>query len=638
MYSVIVAKPARAYTCIPTNYFTVPQGWIEKWFPGFSYAIQQDRVVRIYSAIPSISTSVLQTESQSAYAQWNNASGYCLPSFSYSPVASYPAPNKTCVVIFATHQDYVTAGGDPFIGIAKTLLHADYYSGNLYDAELLIDGSVSQGWSPSCAAGGCPANQFSLLGVVVHEWGHMLALDHPAAPDGFCTDFTVMDARGSTPGSSSQETLKLNDAYAISRLYQGFPVSADLEFSASGSATTDTLYWSETISRYCWYNLSVSDACWGPYTSIGRVMGVTATNHYSFIAPAQYYRNYYYRLTVEQSGVVVDSARTASIRTQGTPVTVPGTPASLSATPRAAGGAALSWQASSGPVDGYYVYRSVHSLPDCGDADLTLALVTGTSMVDSTAQAGLTYAYRVRAFNSTASSAISEQVTVDVPPPDNTPPAAVNDLTLSGRCTSLDVQWTAPGDDGTSGTAHHYDLRMSTSNITNANFSSATPISTGAPGSPGTQESVNVYLGACSGRQYFALKTVDEVGNTSALSNVTYGGTPCIEFCDDGFAPVPVARLAFALAAPAPNPARGSAELRFSIPARLAKSDLELSAFDPLGRPVRTIQSAQEVRAGTYSVTWDLRDARGKAVPNGVYFLRLQVGAETMRRTLLVVR
>lgn len=221
--------------------------------------------------------------------------------------------------------------------------------------------------------------------------------------------------------------------------------------------------------------------------------------------------------------------------------------------------------------------------------------------------------------------------------PDIYPPAVAS-LQLDGHCTSIDVQWTAPGDDGSVGTAHHYDLRMSDSNITDSNFGSATPISTGSPGSPGTQESVNVSLGLCSGTKYFALKTVDEVGNTSALSNVPYGGTPCTEFCDDGGAPTPLEKLAFALAEPAPNPAGGPAELRFSIPARLTKAPLELGAFDPLGRRIRTIEDTRPAQAGRYSVTWDLRDARGHSVPNGIYYLRLRVGHETLMRTLLVLR
>ncbi len=40
------------------------------------------------------------------------------------------------------------------------------------------------------------------------------------------------------------------------------------------------------------------------------------------------------------------------------------------------------------------------------------------------------------------------------------------------------------------------------------------------------------------------------------------------------------------------------------------------------GRTVRTLASGHQ-RAGSYSVTWDSRDNRGRQVPRGVYFYRL---------------
>jgi flagellar hook assembly protein FlgD len=39
-------------------------------------------------------------------------------------------------------------------------------------------------------------------------------------------------------------------------------------------------------------------------------------------------------------------------------------------------------------------------------------------------------------------------------------------------------------------------------------------------------------------------------------------------------------------------------------------------------RTVRTLASGHQ-RAGSYSVSWDARDSRGKQVPYGVYFYRL---------------
>ncbi len=59
---------------------------------------------------------------------------------------------------------------------------------------------------------------------------------------------------------------------------------------------------------------------------------------------------------------------------------------------------------------------------------------------------------------------------------DTTPPAAVTNLAISNiTATSVLLSWTAPGDDGNTGTATTYDVRYSSSAINDANFSSADP-------------------------------------------------------------------------------------------------------------------------------------------------------------------
>ena len=50
----------------------------------------------------------------------------------------------------------------------------------------------------------------------------------------------------------------------------------------------------------------------------------------------------------------------------------------------------------------------------------------------------------------------------DTSPPDTTPPAAVSNLATSSPTTnSITLNWTAPGDDGSTGTATTYDIRYS---------------------------------------------------------------------------------------------------------------------------------------------------------------------------------
>ena len=105
---------------------------------------------------------------------------------------------------------------------------------------------------------------------------------------------------------------------------------------------------------------------------------------------------------------------------------------------------------------------------------------------------------------------------------DSTPPATVTDLAITDTAaTSVDLSWTAPGDDGSVGTATTYDIRYSTSAISDANWGAATPV-TGepSPSSAGSSESMTVSSLLPDTTYFFALKTSDEVPNESALSNV----------------------------------------------------------------------------------------------------------------------
>jgi hypothetical protein len=104
---------------------------------------------------------------------------------------------------------------------------------------------------------------------------------------------------------------------------------------------------------------------------------------------------------------------------------------------------------------------------------------------------------------------------------DTTPPSTVSDLaSIAVTSSSVTLRWTAPGDDGASGTPTSYDLRRSTQPITSANFASATPVSPQPPTVSGgtTQTYVALSLSA-STTYHFALRAVDEAGNWSGASN-----------------------------------------------------------------------------------------------------------------------
>ena len=105
--------------------------------------------------------------------------------------------------------------------------------------------------------------------------------------------------------------------------------------------------------------------------------------------------------------------------------------------------------------------------------------------------------------------------------PDTVRPATASVAVSGVTDTTATLSWTAVGDDSLTGTAASYDVRYSTAPITLANFSSATAV-TGvpAPGAPGTAQNATVRGLNRQVTYYFALRTADEAGNRSALSNV----------------------------------------------------------------------------------------------------------------------
>lgn len=106
-------------------------------------------------------------------------------------------------------------------------------------------------------------------------------------------------------------------------------------------------------------------------------------------------------------------------------------------------------------------------------------------------------------------------------------PASITDLiAVLPTENSLTLVWTAPGDDGNTGQASEYDIRMSNSTITDQNFLSAVQFSNiPTPKVAGQVESLTV-AGLDTGMTYFfAIKSADEVPNWSGLSNVASGTT-----------------------------------------------------------------------------------------------------------------
>ena len=227
------------------------------------------------------------------------------------------------------------------------------------------------------------------------------------------------------------------------------------------------------------------------------------------------------------------------------------------------------------------------------------------------------------------------------PENDGIPPADVTDLSVSTTGTlAKAVSWTAPGDDGNTGTATEYDLRRSTAVITAANFGSATRVLISAPQAAGTQECRLVTgLSSCT-TYYFALKTRDNMGNWSGISNLPNAATECgvnhFPDCPGGAARHPISndetpRL---FSAPRPNPAHGTTSFRISVP---SQSQLRVGVFDIQGRQVRSLVN-RIASPGSVPIEWNLRDDSGHRVASGLYMVRVSIGDTRKTFRLVVVR
>lgn len=119
-------------------------------------------------------------------------------------------------------------------------------------------------------------------------------------------------------------------------------------------------------------------------------------------------------------------------------------------------------------------------------------------------------------------------VITDMVGEDAVAPAPITNLADgSATTTTVDLTWTATGDDGAVGTATRYDLRYSTTQITNmASFNLATPVTVPAPKPAGAAEAFTLSGLSPGTTYYFAVVVYDEAGNASGLSNVINVTTP----------------------------------------------------------------------------------------------------------------
>ncbi len=83
-----------------------------------------------------------------------------------------------------------------------------------------------------------------------------------------------------------------------------------------------------------------------------------------------------------------------------------------------------------------------------------------------------------------------------------------------------------------------------------------------------------------------------------------------------------------------PNPFNPRTNIRYSVP---ESGTVHLQIFDVTGRAVRTLVQGYR-SAGEHMARWNGRDSSGRPAASGVYFYRLEAGAEAVTRRMVLVR
>ena len=83
-----------------------------------------------------------------------------------------------------------------------------------------------------------------------------------------------------------------------------------------------------------------------------------------------------------------------------------------------------------------------------------------------------------------------------------------------------------------------------------------------------------------------------------------------------------------------PNPFNPSTTITYSVP---KASNVKIEVFDILGQKIATLVD-QEQTAGTHSLEWNAQSDRGANLSTGIYLLRMQAGAYSQTRKMLLLK
>ena len=219
---------------------------------------------------------------------------------------------------------------------------------------------------------------------------------------------------------------------------------------------------------------------------------------------------------------------------------------------------------------------------------------------------------------------------------DTIPPAPVNDLGVvtGDEHGTIDINWSAPGDDGMIGSADSYLIRYSTSPIDAGNWNLATQVSSPpTPASPGSAQQLTIGSLTPDTMYYVGIKARDESWNESELSNID-SARAYLDLSLDVDESGPPLPNSFRLDQNYPNPFNPCTRISFDLP---AQAHVRLDIYNIAGQSVKCLVDGW-LSAGSHGAEWDASDASGNPVASGVYFYRLTADTFSASRKMLLIR
>jgi hypothetical protein len=228
-------------------------------------------------------------------------------------------------------------------------------------------------------------------------------------------------------------------------------------------------------------------------------------------------------------------------------------------------------------------------------------------------------------FNSNDPDQPTLQFPVSMEVIDTTAPGSINDLVLETTDhDSILLEWTAPGDNGNSGRASHYEIWFSsTPDGTPTLETSELKMENLVPKAPGSRESILLKSTMTEAGTYF-IRVHDEAGLTSCSNAVTVQ----VSAVKNHKKPQNLVLQNF------PNPFNVFTEIRFSI---AEQGRVLVDIYNARGQKVRTLLES-EMEADEHQIRWDATDDYNQPVSSGYYIYSIRAPGFIVNKKMLLLK